>query len=209
MVFDENQAISNPRQQDRRCCNRFAGYRYASGKSMKELRRKRSAPLTTRLTSLKASPNRAHASRTAVRGEEYQKREVERLQAKGEELQQQQKQKENQQTREQLREALRRYEELYHFLLLQLLEFFSLGLKPLYLAFLIFFSPHSSARSVSPIGRGFQRSQPCCQWRGAFSPQFLHAFARRVSISSKTITTPSILLSRVRYGLILIEYHLP
>src|SRR2546427_11851951 len=110
MVFDENQAISNPRQQDRRCCNRFAGYRYASGKSMKELRRKRSAPLTTRLTSLKASPNRAHASRTAVRGEEYQKREVERLQAKVEELQQQkqqQQQEEHQQTREQLREALR------------------------------------------------------------------------------------------------------
>ena len=51
-----------------------------------------------------------------------------------------------------------------------LLEFFCLGLKPLYLAFLIFFSPHSSARSVIPMGRGFQRSQPCCQWRGAFSP---------------------------------------
>src|SRR5207247_6911260 len=79
MVFDENQAISHPRQQDRRCCNRFVGYRYASGKSMKELRRKRSAPLTTGLNSLKASPHRAHASLTAVRGEEYQKREVERL----------------------------------------------------------------------------------------------------------------------------------
>src|SRR5437867_10894044 len=94
MVFDENQAISHPRQQDRRCCNRFVGYRYASGKSMKELRRKRSAPLTTGLNSLKASPHRAHASLTAVRGEEYQKREVERLQAKVEELQKRQQQEE-------------------------------------------------------------------------------------------------------------------
>ena len=59
---------------------------------------------------------------------------------------------------------------LVMFFLLLLLEFFYLGLKPLYLAFLIFFSPHSSERSVSPMGRGFQRIQPCCQWRGAFSP---------------------------------------
>ena len=95
---------------------------------MKELRRKRSAPLTTRLTSLKASPNRDHASRTAVRGEEYQKREVERLQAKVEELQQQQKQEEHQQTREQLREALRRYEELYHFAPISLISLDKAGM---------------------------------------------------------------------------------
>ncbi len=92
---------------------------------MKELRRKRSAPLTTRLTSLEASPHRAHASLTAVRGEEYQKREVERLQAKAEELQQQE---EHQQTREQLREALRRYEELYHFAPISLISLDKAGM---------------------------------------------------------------------------------
>ncbi|PYR90599.1 MAG: hypothetical protein DMG19_05730, partial [Acidobacteria bacterium] len=94
---------------------------------MKELRRKRSAPLTTRLNSLKASPHRAHASLTAVRGEEYQKREVERLQAKVEELQQQ-KQEEHHQTREQLREALRRYEELYHFAPISLISLDKAGM---------------------------------------------------------------------------------
>src|SRR5437762_840934 len=62
------------------------------------------------------------------------------------------------------------------------------------------------------VGGVVRPAKSCCRTDRLcfFIAQLFHdCFARRTSLSNKTITTPSILLSSVRYGRIFIEYHFP